>query len=426
MRPDDAPYTLSQLEATERTELFEKLAERDPSAAANLLETLPDAQGTEILSNLAPPSAARIVEQMDSDVSVDMLDGLEQADAENILAELDTEQSADVRRLLEHPKNVAGGLMITEFLAYSTERSVTDVIEDLRRNGAAYREYEVRYIYALDEQRRFAGHVSVRELLLSPHGRRLNDVGTKHVSTVRVDMPIDALENLLDRAEHVALPVIDEEGRMCGVVTRAAVQEALKEQRAEDLLKFGGIIGGEELRTMPTMQRSVRRLAFLLPNVLLSYLAVSVIAMYESLIARLTALAVVLPMVANLTGAAGNQAVAVSIRELTLNVVKPKDVLRVWRREVLLGLTNGAVLGAILAALTAVTRGDNHIAVTVGCACVVASLVAVLLGSALPLLLKRLGVDPAMLSSPILTTLTDMTSFFLTLHFAVLLFGSGL
>jgi magnesium transporter len=426
LRPNDAPYALSQLEPAQRTELFEELAERDPSAAANLLETLPDAQGSEILSNLPPPSAARIVEQMDSDVSVDMLDGLKEADAESILAALDREQSADVRRMLEYPEDVAGGLMISEFLAYATDRSVTDVIEDLRRNAAAYREYEVRYIYALDEQRRFAGHVSVRELLLSPHGRRLCDVGTKHVSTVRVDTPIQELENLLDRAEHVALPVLDADGYMCGVITRAAVQEALKEKGAADLLKFGGIIGGEELRTMPTLQRSVRRLAFLLPNVLLSYAAVSVIAVYESLIARLTALAVVLPMVANLTGAAGNQAVAVSIRELTLNVVKPKDVLRVWRREVLLGLTNGVVLGTLLMALTAFTRGDYHIAVTVGCACVVASLVAVLLGSALPLLLKRVGVDPAMLSSPILTTLTDMTSFFLTLHFAVLFFGPGL
>jgi magnesium transporter len=426
LRTNDAPYELSQLDTAQRTVLFEELAERDPSAAANLLETLPDAQGSEILSSLDAPAAARIVEQMDSDVSVDLLEGLDTADAEDILSELGTDHSEDVRSMMSYPPDVAGGLMVSEFLAYQTTQSVTHVIEDLRSNGSAYREYEVRYIYALDEQKRFAGHVSVRELLLSPHGRRLSDVGTKHVSTVHVDTPIEELETLLDRAEHVALPVLDAAGRMRGVVTRAAVQEALKEKRAADLLKFGGIIGGEELRTMPTVERSLRRLAFLLPNVLLSYLAVSVIAMYEPLIARLTALAVVLPMVANLTGAAGNQAVAVSIRELTLNVVKPKDVLRVWRREILLGLANGIAIGGLLAAITAATRGDMHIAITVGSACAVASVIAVLLGSALPLLLKRLGVDPAMMSSPILTTLTDMTSFYLTLQFAVLFFGAEL
>jgi magnesium transporter len=123
-------------------------------------------------------------------------------------------------------------------------------------------------------------------------------------------------------------------------------------------------------------------------------------------------------MVANLTGAAGNQAVAVSIRELTLDVATPGDVLRVWRREIPVGLANGAAIGVILAAFTLLSRGSPDVALAAGGACAVASSIAVMIGSALPLVLERLGVDPAMLSSPILTTLTDMTSFFVTLQLA--------
>ncbi len=419
----DAPYTLSHLEAEHCTVLFERLSNTAPRTAANLLETLEDAQGTEIVASLPPQAAARVMQEVDSDVCVDLLKGLETDHAEAVLSHLDDGYSLEIRRMMQYPADVAGGLMITEFLCYPNTKSVTDVIEDLRNNGESYREFEVRYVYAVDEAQRFVGHVSVRQLLLTPHGRRLCDVGTKDVTPVTVHTPLSDLENLIDRSEHVALPVLDPRQRLVGVITRAAVQEALKELRAAELLKFGGIIGGEELRAMPYFQRTLRRMAFLLPNVLLSYAAVSVIALYEPMIARLTALAVLLPMVANLTGAAGNQAVAVSIRELTLDVATPRDWFRVLRQELLVGVANGIVIGVLLALLTVATRGSWLLGLTVGAACAIGSVVAVGVGSCLPLGLRRAGVDPAMMSSPILTTLTDMASFFLTLQLAMRIFG---
>ena len=149
-----------------------------------------------------------------------------------------------------------------------------------------------------------------------------------------------------------------------------------------------------------------------MPNVLLSYIAVSVIGFYEPVIEKLTALAIFLPMVANLSGAAGNQAVAVSIRELALGLIDERDMFLVWRKEVLVGLINGVLLGLMLTLVTLTMRHEQPVlAGLIGISYALTSILAVTFGGGLPLVLQRIGVDPAMLSSPILTTLTDLFSF---------------
>lgn len=415
----------SELDSSEREALLRELVHSDPPAAAAVLRHVEDAEAAAMLGALPPVEAARIVEFMASNDRADVLGRLEEEAVAAILAELETKEAADTRANLLHPSDTAGGLMITEFLAFDADRRIADIIADMQEHGEEYAQYEVRYIYAVDACGRFLGHVSVRNLLMTHHTARLRDVGVKNVEPVRVDATVEELEPKLEVAEHFALPVVDQEGKLVGVVTRAAVEEARKEEQVEMLLKFGGIVGGEEVRSMSVLPRAARRMAFLLPNIFLSYLAVSVIALFEPMIEKLTALAVVLPMVANLTGAAGNQAVAVSIRELSLRLIRPGAVLRVWRQEILVGLLNGIVIGALLALVTYLTRGHALLSLAVGSAYATSCVFAVLLGGSLPLLLARLGVDPAMLSSPILTTLTDMTAFFLTLSIAATLLASG-
>ncbi|MEX2387700.1 MAG: magnesium transporter, partial [Phycisphaeraceae bacterium] len=234
---------------------------------------------------------------------------------------------------------------------------------------------------------------------------------------------LDTLEDFFDAHYFNAVPVVDEQGKLLGVVRRAMVEEALGERADIQLLRFGGIIAGEELRTMPLGGRAMRRLAFLLPNILLSFIAVTIIAFYEASIEQIATLAVFLPLVANLSGAAGNQAVAVSIRELALGIVQPRDWLRVCLKEVKVGAINGVIIGAILCVIAALMMHGElmSLAWIVGGAYAMNSVLAVLIGGTLPLAAKALGADPAMISSPILTTLTDMGAFFLTLSMATTL-----
>jgi len=417
--PTETAYTISRLSDEEQTRMLAMLSSVNADFAADLMEHFADEQAADLLEVLEPGEAAAIFDEMDSDEQADVLSELGEADLEAILAEMDPEEAEDARERLQYDEHVAGGLMITEFLAYPEHADVDHVIADLRENTEAYREFEVRYMYVVDNAGRLKGVMSMRDLVLAPHGRELTVLLNPDVDVVNVHTQLGALEDIFDRHDFYAVPVVDDEQKLVGVVQRAAVQEALSERESDNFLKFSGIVGGEELRSMPSANRTARRLMFLLPNIILSYAAVSVIAFFEPVIKQLTALAIFLPMVANLSGAAGNQAVAVSIRELSLGVLVPADVVRVWRKEVIVGAVNGVIIGVLLGLVTWMTRSDQpQVAVIVGLAYAINCVAAVCLGGGLPLVLKRLGVDPAMMSSPILATFTDMGSFLLVLGMA--------
>ena len=195
----------------------------------------------------------------------------------------------------------------------------------------------------------------------------------------------------------------------------------MQERADADYLKSQGIVGGDEIRTMPVLTRTRRRLSWLSLNILLNIIAASVIAMYEDTLTAVIALAVFLPIVSDMSGCSGNQAVAVSMRELSFGIVKPYEIARVWLQEVSVGLINGAVLGCLIGVAAWLWKGNPFLGLVVGAALAANTLVAVSLGGTVPLLLKRLKVDPAVASGPILTTVTDMCGFFLVLSLATIM-----
>jgi len=217
------------------------------------------------------------------------------------------------------------------------------------------------------------------------------------------------------------VPVVDAHQALLGIVRRADVAEALATRSEDDFRKTQGIIGGDEIRSLPVAVRSRRRLSWLSVNILLNIVAASVIAAYEETLAAAIALAVFLPIVSDMSGCSGNQAVAVSIRELSLGITKPFELLRVWLQEMKVGLINGVVLGALLALAAVLWKGNPWLGLVVGGALAANTLVAVSIGGTVPLVLKRLKLDPAAASGPILTTVTDMCGFFLVLSFATLI-----
>ena len=182
-----------------------------------------------------------------------------------------------------------------------------------------------------------------------------------------------------------------------------------------------GIVGGDEVRSLPTATRSRRRLSWLSINIVLNIIAASVIAFYIDILDQVIALAVFLPIISDMSGASGNQAVAVSMRELSLGLVRPRDVGWVWLKEISVGLINGTVLGVLIAIVAMIWDGSPYLGLVVGATLALNTLIAVSIGGTVPLFLKRLGVDPAIASGPILTTVTDICGFFLALTFASLL-----
>ena len=242
--------------------------------------------------------------------------------------------------------------------------------------------------------------------------------GIEKLTSVELATTLEELVEIFDDYEFVGVPVVDEQRRLVGVVLRENVEEAVSEQASGSLLKISGIIGGEELRSMPVHQRSGRRLSWLSINIVLNIIAASVIAAYQDTLAAVIALAVFLPIISDMSGCSGNQAVAVSLRELTLGLVKPFEILRVVAKEASVGVINGLALGSLLSAAAFVWKGNPYLGLVVGGALAINTVVAVILGGALPLALKRMRVDPALASGPILTTVTNMCGFFIVLSLA--------
>jgi magnesium transporter len=415
LAPGEPARAIDRLDDETRAVLFQLLP---PEEAAGVLDALPDAEAADLLEGLPTSDAAAIVSELPSDEQADMLGQLDAGEAEAILSSMGAKRATTARRLLSYAPDTAGGLMITEYLAYPDTGTVGDVVSDLRAHGEEYADYNVQYAYVVASGGRLVGVLRVRDLLLAPESRRLRDILLPDPLRVPDTAPLENLKRFFDEHALFGVPVVDADGRLAGVVRRAAVEEALRQGATRVFLAVSGLVGEEELRSMPLHTRAFRRLSWLSINIVLNVLAASVIAVYQNTLSAVIALAVFLPMISDMSGCSGNQAVAVSIRELTLGLIRPYEFLRVVVKEGAVGILNGVVLGMLLGGLAFVWKGNVYLALVVGSALALNTVVAVLLGGLIPLGLKGLRLDPALASGPILTTVTDMCGFFLVLSLA--------
>lgn len=390
-------------------------------AAAGLIELLPLSQAAAAIEAVEPRAAAEILEALASDDRADVLAEVFEADRQAILAASEAGTAHEVRKLLAYDADTAGGLMRTEYVQLHSRQSVSAAIEQIRRGADAYAGYAIQYLYAVDEQGRLEGVVPLRSLLLAKTDAQLSELMVREPVVFHVDDRLATLARVFRAQGFLGAPVVDHAGRLVGVVERAAVHDAAIDVAESDHMKSLGIASGEELRSMPPIERSRRRLAWLSINILLNLFAASVVAAYQDTLQAAIALAVFLPIISDMSGCSGNQAVAVSLRELSLGVVRPSELAHVLGKEAFVGVLNGAALGAMLALLAWVWQGSAALGAVVGLALGINTLFAVSVGGTTPLVIKRLGWDPALASGPILTTLTDVCGFFLTLQLATTL-----
>ena len=408
--------TLYRLSEDERTMLLTTL---NPSDAAELIEDVPVEHAADLVEQLSPTSAASILQELDSDERADLLGDIEDDEAEAILAAMPPADAEETRRLTEFDPQSAGGLMMTEVFLFRDTARVGDVLTQFTSAADDFERYRGQHPYVLSKSGELLGVVSLRNLLLTPSYTPLTAIMTAPLS-VTADCSLDRLEELFDTHAFLGVPVVDDANHLLGVVSRSAVAEAALEQADADQRKLQGIVG-DELRSMPLAIRARRRLSWLSINIVLNMVAASVIAIYEDTLEAVIALAVFLPIVSDMSGCSGNQAVAISLRELALGIIKPIDAGMVWLKEVSVGLINGLTLGLLLGVAAWAWKGNAALGLVVGGALALNTVIAVSIGGTVPLVLKRFGVDPAVASSPILTTITDMAGFFLVLSFATVM-----
>lgn len=418
--PGDIAYAVHHLDSDRRPRLLSQLASVDVEIAADIFEHLADEQSATLIEELPPREAAAIVEELPSDDQTDIISELDEDDADAILAEMSPNEAAEVRKRLVYDPDTAGGLMIAEYLAFPDTTEVGGVIRALRQIVDEGEGYEARYLFVTDQAEKLVGLITMRSLILSPTHQSVSEIMRTDYTAVPADTSLDDLEDIFDRHDYAVVPVIDHDGALLGVIQHVAVEEALNERSEEASLRRSGIVGGEEIRSMPIGARVARRLMFLMPILVLLMISASMIALFEETVGKLPILAAFLPVVAGLAGSGGTQAVAVTMRELTLGIIKPRDFFLVLWQEVSVGFINGLTLGICLGGIVFVWQNNLLLAAILAISLPITICVSVAVGGAVPLIVKRFGVDPAMIAGPLVTTVVDVCAFVTVLALATM------
>jgi magnesium transporter len=410
----EALRQVSLMESGDRDELMTLLS---PEAAAELIEEAPAELAVTMIEGLESGVAAKIMEELQSDTQADIVQELESKSSEAILAEMESESAENLRKLSQYDADTAGGLMELEAFTFNIEETVGAVLKRLIAGDDSFERYRGQHPYILDDDGRLVGVVSLRDMLRSRRAVKLADILHEPIA-VQANASQDELVDLFDENPFLGIPVVDPSGVLLGVVSRLELAEAELERAEQESLSRQQI--GDELRSMPTLLRSRRRLAWLSSNIVLNIIAASVISAYEETLAAVIAIAVFLPMVSDMSGCSGNQAVGVSMRELSLGLTRPVDLFHVLKKEFGVGVINGIVLGILIGIVAWVWKDNAFLGLVIGLALATNTLIAVSIGGTVPLMLKNFGIDPAVASGPLLTTVTDMAGFFLVLSLATL------
>ncbi len=409
----EALRQVSLMGSGDREDLLTMLA---PEAAAELIEEAPAELAVTMMGNLESTVAAKIMEELHTDTQADLVQDLEAQDSEAILAEMAFDSAENLRRLSQYDPDTAGGLMELETFTFRNDENVSAVLKRLIEDDS-FERHRGQHPYILDEAGKLVGVVSLRDMLRSKRAVKLTDILHQPIS-VQPETSQEELVDLFDENPFLGMPVVDASGILLGVVSRLELAEAELERAEHESLSRQQI--GDELRSMPTLLRSRRRLAWLSSNIVLNIIAASVISAYEETLTAVIAIAIFLPMVSDMSGCSGNQAVGVSMRELSLGLTRPVDLFHVLRKELGVGIINGIVLGILIGIVAWIWKDNVFLGVVIGLALALNTLIAVSIGGTVPLLLKNFGIDPAVASGPLLTTVTDMAGFFLVLSLATL------
>lgn len=418
--PADAADTLEAIESDASLRVLDAMEDEQ---AAHALAEMERPLAAEILQHdLEVAEAARYLLLMDSDDAADLVQALPKDRASALLRAMPRGEAAELGRLCLYDPESAGGIMTTDFLRLRAGGSVGDAREQIRRNPE---DLEYLHLYCVSDEGALLGAVTIKSLLLAKSGQALDDIMEREVVVLRPDQDREEVARIFDRYDYLALPVVDDDRRLLGLVTIDDVLDIIRAENTEDAYKQVGA-GPREAVYSPLREKIRSRMPWLTLNLLTGSLGAMVISRFEPLIAQVAFLAVLMPMIANQAGNAGQQSLAVTLRGLVLGEVRRERVSPLLIREVTLGIVSGAIAGATLGvivallALAGLISAPWEIGLLVAIAMIGALGVGCFVGAGIPLLMQRLGFDPATASTIFLTMLTDAGSFLAFLGLASL------
>jgi len=407
-------------------EAAQSVAVASPDAAARVLDKSGAASAARVVARLSPEAAASVLEDMDADRAAAIVTHLDPVLAAALLSRLDDKREQildrlpggfvqELRTLMSYPAGSAGSIMDPRVHTFRPEVKAAEAIDRLRRTGRK-RVYEV---FVVNEDGKLEGVVPLQSLAVAAPEARLDSLTEQVPVSVLFTADREEVADLLDVYPLVTLPVVDMEGRMLGVVRHHTLMETVEQDATSDIQSMVG--AGKEERALSSIPFAVRkRLPWLQINLATAFLAASVVGLFEDTIAKFTALAVLLPVVAGQSGNTGSQALAVTLRGLALREIRINHWPRVSYKEAFVGAINGLAVAAVTSLGVFIWSGSAGLMMVIGLAMVISMAIAGVTGALIPMILAAIGQDPAQSSSIILTTVTDIAGFFSFLGLATL------
>ena len=418
-------------EAIPRDRVVALLNSLGAERAADVLEYLDEDLRSDVLETMTTRQAAQLVTEMTPDDRAEVLDELEEEVADEIMSALPPEQQREAEQMLAYEEDTAGRLMTTEFVSVPASQRVEDALAVVRAIARIGRKEAMYTIYATDEAGRVNGVMSLRELLAAPDGAVVSDIAWQEVVTVTVNAGREEIVERTSKYDLVAVPVVDEHMRLVGVVTVDDVIDIVQEDATEDVQKLGGMEALDDPYIDSGFFTLLRKRAGWLTVLFVGEMLTAVaMGRFEGEIQRAAVLALFVPLIISSGGNSGSQATSLLIRALALREVRLRDWWRVAMRELPSGVILGTILGVlgfarieIWQALGWTQYGAAHmtLALTVALSLIGVVTFGTLVGAMLPFALKRVGLDPASASAPLVATLVDVTGLVIYFSLAVLL-----
>jgi len=410
LHPADLADFVLLVEEDERRQLLDELP---TDVVGQLFEYVEDDSLRDLIRSIGVADLPAVLEEVEDDVAADVIQQLEPAEQIETLAALD--RGEEVAELLQYSEESAGGIMSHGFVALNEGISVQQAIDYLRvLRPAADRVY---YLYVIDKEHVLQGTVSIRDLLVSSPRTMLAEITRRDVHAVTTGTDQEEAARTLQRYNLLALPVVDEEGRLEGVMTADDLIDVLQEEATEDMYRMVGV-EVEERVFSPVVTSVRRRLPWLVVNTFTAFLAAAVVSLFDETLAQVTLLAFFMPVVAGQGGNAGTQTATIAVRSIALGDLDVPDVFRACKKEIIVGVANGAVSGLTAGLLSYAWQENIGLSIVLAAALVLTVTAATLAGILIPLSLKAMKVDPALATNIFVTMTTDIVGFFFFLGLA--------
>jgi magnesium transporter len=415
IHPHDLSEFVQRLEEELQDEVLTNLGHE---ILVELLPELPEEKQLKFVEIIPPKRAAELLRKIPSDEMVDMLKDLPRDIRRGVLGYFTKREVEEARKLLKHPPDTAGGLMTTEVLSFSQDITVQAAAEYIREKA---REFEtIYYVYVTDEQDKLVGVLSLRDLVLASSQEKLKDIMNPDVIKVPTSMDQEEVARITADYDLAAVPVVDEEDRLVGIVTVDDVIDIIEEEVVEDLGHLAGT-GAEidKLIEAPALRVATARLPWIIFALIGGLVAGSVIGAYEETLSSIVLLAIFIPVIMGIGGNVGIQSSTVFVRGIATGEIR--DPLHYFLKEVKVGFIIGSLVGVSIAIIAQVWKGLPHLGFIVGSAMFLTITLACIIGVAIPKLFDKFGVDPAIASSPFVTTIQDIMGLFIYFGMATLM-----